>query len=486
MRERGHKMAEKKANPKNKHLFLRGNVWWIQALRDGVRVVQSTGETSVEAARLERDRVLNPMNLKDEVDRAQAVLERVRTKEGAYKEAVEKRADEETVVLLADAWELYLRQHNRPDTGASTLAVYEGQINAFVAWMGDKYAKVLDLREVTQEHADEYAGHLLGSLSSSTFNRHVNLLTLVWRVLEKAARLRLNPWRAIGRKRSIVHSRRELTVDELKSVCEAAQGEMRVLIALGIYCGLRLGDAACLDWSNVDMARRTISLVPRKTARREQKRITVPMHPALYGMLAETSADRRRGFVMPGLEARYKSFDGALAKDVASLFLSVDIKTNPNKLTKSEKDAAKAAAEEEAKKGETGRRKRPKRKPKPKGDRVRSDCGFHSLRHTFVSLCAAGGVPQSVVQSLVGHGSPAMTQHYTHIALETAQKAVATLPDVTHAEGLPERANATEAEMAEVERVLGLLTLAQLEKVAAKVKALAKGLRGPARDAIAV
>ena len=28
---------------------------------------------------------------------------------------------------------------------------------------------------------------------------------------------------------------------------------MRLLLALGIYCGLRLGDAACLDWSNVDM-----------------------------------------------------------------------------------------------------------------------------------------------------------------------------------------------------------------------------------------
>lgn len=87
---------------------------------------------------------------------------------------------------------------------------------------------------------------------------------------------------------------------------------------------------------------------------------------------------------------------------------------------------------------------------------------------------------------LVGHGSPAMTQHYTHIALETAQKAVATLPDVTHAEALPEPPNATEAEMAEVDKVLERMTLAQLEKTAAKVKALAKGLRGPARAPIAM
>ena len=71
---------------------------------------------------------------------------------------------------------------------------------------------------------------------------------------------------------------------------------------------------------------------------------------------------------------------------------------------------------------------------------------------------------------LVGHGSPAMPQHYTHIALETAQKAVATLPDVTHAEALPEPPNATESEMAEVEKVLERMTLAQLQGVAVKVQ----------------
>ena len=81
-------------------------------------------------------------------------------------------------------------------------------------------------------------------------------------------------------------------------------------------------------------------------------------------------------------------------------------------------------------------------------------------------------MPQQGVQSLVGHGSTAMTQHYTHIALETAQKAVVTLPDVTHAEALPERANATEAGMAEVEKVLERMTRAQLQGVAGRVQRL--------------
>jgi len=50
------------------------------------------------------------------------------------------------------------------------------------------------------------------------------------------------------------------------------------------------------------------------------------------------------------------------------------------------------------------------------------EVGFHSLRHTYVSLHAERGTPQSVVQAIVGHGSPAMTAHYTHIGEETARQ----------------------------------------------------------------
>ena len=42
-------------------------------------------------------------------------------------------------------------------------------------------------------------------------------------------------------------------------------------------------------------------------------------------------------------------------------------------------------------------------------------CGFHSLRHTFVSRCVAAGVDRAVVQALVGHSTARMTEHYTHL-----------------------------------------------------------------------
>lgn len=399
-----------------RNLFLRGDIYYIDIMQNGKRLIQSTKTGNKKEAMAVRDRVLSTYMLRDEKAQTEAVLARV--------QSIDKRLEDMEgnlqTVSVSDGWKTYLAQVNRPDSGGSTLRQYEFQYEAFARWITERYPAVADLRQVTQAHADEYGGYLLERVTASTYNKHMNLLALVWRVLESKARLGNNPWMRICRKRHTAKSRRELTLDELKRVCAAAKGEMRLLLALGIYCGLRLGDAACLEWGEVDMLKGVISLIPQKTARRSQKRVTLPIHATLYAMLNECRTDRRKGEVMPKLAARYRSYNGALARDVSELFLSVNIKTNDKALTKDEKKAMKA---------EGGGLS--VRQGKERGRRVRPECGFHSLRHTFVSLCASEGVSQSVVQALVGHGSPAMTAHYTHIGIETAKRAVASLPDIT-------------------------------------------------------
>ena len=67
--------------------------------------------------------------------------------------------------------------------------------------------------------------------------------------------------------------------------------------------------------------------------------------------------------------------------------------------------------------------------------------GFHSLRHSFVSLHAAAGTPQTVMMKLAGHSNPMMSEHYTHISEDTARETAAALPpimgDATPAKALP-------------------------------------------------
>ena len=63
--------------------------------------------------------------------------------------------------------------------------------------------------------------------------------------------------------------------------------------------------------------------------------------------------------------------------------------------------------------------------------------GFHSLRHSFVSLCAANRVPQVAIQELVGHGSPAMTALYSHADFTQKQDAINGLPAMVFDEQKP-------------------------------------------------
>jgi len=172
---------------------------------------------------------------------------------------------------------------------------------------------------------------------------------------------------------------------------------MRPLFALGLYTGMRLGDCATLRWGEVDLVRGIIRRVPNKTARRNPKPVLVPIHTTLRAILTELHDAPQRGeYVLPGMAATYMDHNSVLSNAIQAHFVSCGIPTS---------------------------------KPGA-GQRAQCEVGFHSLRHSFVSLCRAANAPLSVVESLVGHNSPAMTRHYTHTGEAAALEAVSGLPFV--------------------------------------------------------
>jgi integrase len=197
----------------------------------------------------------------------------------------------------------------------------------------------------------------------------------------------------------VTNSRRELTIDELRKICQAATGELRTLLALGIYSGLRLGDCATLRWGEVDLPRVMMRRIPNKTARRNPKPVIVPIHPILRDMLASTPLKQRGEYVLPEMAALYAHNICAVTDKVQGHFKACGITLH---------------------KPGTGK----------DGKRAVIEVGFHSLRHTFVSLCRESNAPLAVVESIVGHSNPSMTRHYTHVGELAAGRAVALLPSV--------------------------------------------------------
>jgi len=60
-----------------------------------------------------------------------------------------------------------------------------------------------------------------------------------------------------------------------------------------------------------------------------------------------------------------------------------------------------------------------------------NEVSFHALRHTATSLMKNAGISPAIVQDLIGHDSPEVSAHYTHIEESAKRRAIAALPDVT-------------------------------------------------------
>ena len=416
-------------------MFKRGDNFYLRwvvegkvfskALRDGEGRPITTRRTAEQAQARE-------MAVFTVADQASA-LESIAGKLDGRRAELARLADEQNPPLaLEDAWTTYLASPNRPDTGPDTLAVYQGQFGQFVAWMKQTHPGVALLRDVSQDMAEEYAGHLNKiKLSPNTFNKHVRVLELVFRVLKRKGRFAENRWESIQRKKLETSSRRELTVEELRKVCLAASGEFRVLFALGIYTGLRLKDCVSLRWGEVDLQRGIIRRVPSKTARRNPRPVLIPIHPSLRAILEEAKKARGEDYVLPETGRMYLS-GGAGKKRVIDRiqqhFIAQGVRvhrpgTGPE-IKETEPETAGAGNETK----EAVRR--PKRAKPGTATRAVVEVGFHSLRHTFVSLCRESNAPLAVVEAIVGHSNPAMTRHYTHVGELAAGRAVAALPSV--------------------------------------------------------
>jgi integrase len=390
-------------------LIKRGEVWYAAWKVGGKQFVKSTGLRDRRDAEVELKKMMEPFASGDEVRTLQNLAGVI---EGRKKEIANLEELANPPLSIADAWTAYLEAPSRPDSGESTLAQYEAEFNRFERWAGKAVAGITLLRDVTPQHATAYAQDLSkANVSVSTFNQHIGFLRLLWRVLQEKARLAGNPWEKVQRKRLVAHSRRELTIEELRRVCHGAEGELRLLFAIGIYTGLRLGDCVTLRWCEVDLKRSMIRRIPMKTARRKGNMVVIPIHAILQTMLEES--DKRGEYVLPDMFQEYTHDDSSLPKKIQAHFLAHNIRTHKpgtGFITKTAEDGS-------VKQVSTGKR-------------GVVEVGFHSLRHTFVSLCREANAPLAVVEAIVGHSNPAMTRHYTHVSEAAAGAAVASLPSI--------------------------------------------------------
>lgn len=408
-------------------LYKRRGNFWLEYWRDGERtripLKDADGRnirTATEAEEARR-RVMGPLLAQNRVEALRDVQAKLVDAQTELATAEQAAAPG---VRIVDAWDAYEASPTRPDSGESTLHQYSFQWGRFARWMASTHPEAATLRDVTPALAAAYARDLAGaSIAPGTVNKHVALLRLVFRVLADAAGIAADPWARITTKKHTPKGRRELTTEELRRVCEGTTGEMRLLLALGLYTGLRLADVCTLRWAEVDFKRGMLCRVPAKTARTTGKQVTIPLHPAVRAMLAE-QAEAHGGaeYVLPDTAREYLARRDSITDRVQHHLWESGIDCHaPGTGSQIERDPE----------GNPIRNGGGRVKVKHTGKRAVVAVGYHSLRHSFVSLCREAGAPLSVVESLVGHGNPAMTRHYTHTSELEAARAVNALPSMT-------------------------------------------------------
>jgi integrase len=399
----------------------RGKNWTVQWTEGGERKFRNLGPVSKREAEDLRDQIIKPLQLRREKDRlatAQKRLSERKQELGDERQAVEQAEVERNRPSIADAWSAFIDSTNRPDSGESTLRQYGFQWQAFVKWLGKSRKEVGRLADITPAMGQDYARHLRDrKLAAGTFNKHVALCKLVIGTLSESERVTVNPFDKVKRRRENQQHRRELAWDKLCEICEAAKGEMKTLLFLGIYTGQRLGNCCLLTWDEVDLTRGWITTVPRKTRNRNAGPIHIPVLDHLRPLLEATPPGKRKGYLLPELAALYLKNRDLVTDRVQALFKSCGVQVH---------------------KPGTGRQKDENGNWVSTGKRAVLQYGYHSLRHTTVTLLQEAGVPQAVVQAVVGHRTLAMTQKYTHVGKDAIREGMGKLPamQATEVQGL--------------------------------------------------
>ena len=376
-------------------------IWTVRCLINGKRVSKSTGTRDRAEAELFAKKFLAPYVPDD----AERTFENIQAAVMTERHLAEIQETNGPGIKIGDVWEAYMASPMRRDTAKTTLAGKQQVFRSFRFFLEKGYPEVTEMKHVTRSHVETYLNILRNGHAATTYNNRLCVLREMFRVLQKKAKMKENPWEGFQLRADDSHTRRELTIDELARLIDVASRmgfEWRTLFAIAMYTGLRLGDCCKLTWGEVDIVKSIIQKVPEKTKKyRKGRPITVPIHKTLADLLMQTPVERRTGYVLPQIgewAAMGHAGMGRIHHRIGRIFHNAGIVTS----VKVEGRQWKAP-----------------------------EASFHSLRHTFVSLSANAGVPLHIVQSIVGHESTAMTRHYYHENLAALQQAVEAIPSIS-------------------------------------------------------
>ena len=411
-KNKSRKMMDKEAEESHRSLELGGlhrkkgrSNWYYRCTINGKTKDISTGTDDIdEAEKITRAKFL-PMT--------QATQEEVLA---GYVTAARKMQQQSEKLFLDNAWDVYSKHPDRamPAT-VSEQEAYHSTFDEFRRFVNEPKITVA---EITHQHAEKFAEYMRGrAFSVETHNRKIKRLRRVFKVLSiyrngdnpfaSSVLLRRPREEQNIEKRHLAFTKEQeqQILDELANPARKLMNkeEIRLVYLLGMYTGQRLKDCVLLRWNCVSLKERRIEVTQYKTG----KIVTLPIAPPLLEGLEkalEWKEDGANSYVCPKTARRYNT-QNAQGKNIGNCLVDLDV-LRPIRWI-----GLKTSVKVEGRAHSI------------------TQYGFHSCRATFISFCAAAGVPKAVVMSFVGADSDIIDKHYTHVGNEQQIKALEAVVD---------------------------------------------------------
>lgn len=377
---------------------------------DGQWVNKSTGTADAEEAerisagwklQAERERAqklseLSPGGISDAVVRAERLARQGRLDAHAAREIINdllNAAGQETLDAITNR--VWCENWQKSKAGAITERTrwkYDQVARNWLEFLARKADRPLEA--VTRADAVAYRDLLANEgLAPQTANHTIKMLRSIYAEAVEQGHLGRNPFVGVGKLREDAESARRspFTVDEVRDLIKAADGDWKGMILLSSTTGLRLMDAARLTWKKLDLREGTIQTKTSKTG----AELTLPIHPELKKWLRAQTRGIGAAPVFPSLANKGGPGKNGLSMAFRRLMDRGGISAG----------VARSAKEE-------GR------------GRTTSQKSFHSLRHFAASQFAANGVRAEIARAITGHSDAESHSNYVTADLEAKRAAV--------------------------------------------------------------
>lgn len=248
------------------------------------------------------------------------------------------------------------------------------RLDAAVAFLGAE----TEVGEVSFDRLDAWAENLADArkLQPQSVRLYLGALRAAFRYARRSRFCDVNPMTDYEVPKGKKKRRRVASSDEVRQIIEflsehrtkAYREDLRRAVVLGVETGMRRAEVSQLRWSWIDLRNHVIR-IPREVTKTEEAR-SVPITEAVMEVLSEKPKDPI-------------------------------IKLDPEQITDKFSRAMRKLGI--------------------------VDLHFHDLRHTRATTWIKAGVPEAVVQAILGHESVAMTRHYTNLTEQDLREAIARL-----------------------------------------------------------